>query len=61
VLLQLGKLREQLVGLIQTEQQIQHHKAALSSLYATYQPSLDKTDFKAQLQQHMQLAEASSR
>lgn len=61
LLLQLRKLREQLVSLIQTEQQITHHKAALGSLYLNYQPSLDTTDFKSTLQQHMQLAEANSR
>lgn len=59
LLLQIGKLREQFVGLIQVEHEVDQHKAALGQLQYDYQPSLEKTDFSDSLQEHMQQAQAN--
>lgn len=61
LLLQLGKLRDQFVNLIQTEHQVQQHKGALQQLWGSYQPSLDKTDFGETMQEHLQQVQAGNR
>lgn len=57
----LGKLRGQFVKLIESEHEVQQHKAALQQLSSSYQPSLEKTDFQDTIQQHIQQAQAGSR
>jgi len=50
--LQLKLLREQLLKIINVEQNINSHKAALSQMQRSYQPTLEKTDFAAVIGQH---------
>lgn len=59
--MQLGKLRGQFLKLIESEHEVQQHKDALMQLSSSYQPSLEKTDFKDTIQEHIQQAQAGSR
>ncbi|KAF8065616.1 ELP5 [Scenedesmus sp. PABB004] len=54
-------LRQQLLRLVEAQQQVAAHQGALASLAASYQPSLEKTDFAAALQQRTPAAGATGR
>jgi hypothetical protein len=57
---QLEQLRAQLLALVQAEQQVKHHRAALAHVAAGYQPTLEQSDFEALIQDRVQQAAATT-
>jgi hypothetical protein len=51
--LQLKKLREQLLQLVDAQQQVQAHRTALQQVAREYAPTLEKSNFKQMMQEAM--------